>query len=262
MDLQAKGADYYVCPGNSNWISFTGRFDVMSSNLRTSAEMGRKYGAMGYMLTDWGCGEGHYHFPVWSLVPAALGAQYAWNVGEEQNGENHKTHYIRAANKYIDENVFNAKVSEHLQRLQQYYLLEPERVHCMTMCGYTIRFPINETKGAHFFDLKECGADFYFDNIIYYVSKILNELNAVDFDEIQKRQIFINSRMVILSAEICKIRINGTALPEKIKELTGMIDEICEEYAVLWDMENYPDGKEFFIDQLLCRKKELIELGK
>ena len=136
MDLKEKNTPYYICPGNATWIALTGRFDVCSVNLRACGEFGREHGAIGYMVTDWGCGEGHTHFPVWSLVPAALGAQYAWNVGEPQNGGTLKSHNVRNCEKYIDENVFGgAKVSRWLYKLQQYYLLEPERIHCSTMCG-------------------------------------------------------------------------------------------------------------------------------
>ena len=260
VDLQAKGTPYYICPGNCTWISFTGRFDVMNFNVRTCGEIGRKYGAIGYMMTDWGCGEGHYHFPVWSIVPCALGAQYAWNVGEEQNGERIKFDYVRAAQKYADENVYNAKISWHLERLQQYYLLEPERVHGRTICGYTIRLPLSETKGLELFDLKVCGDDFYFDNVIYYVQKILGELDKIDFDEKWKRQIYINARMVILSAELCKIRINQKAESSKINELVALIDDIYDEYTYLWDLDNYAKGKEHFLDQLTDRKNELLSM--
>ena len=113
----------------------------MSFNLRTCGEVGKKYGAKGYMLTDWGCGEGHTHFPVWSLVPAALAAQYSWNVGEKQNGGMLKPDFIRAAEKFIDDTVFNAPVSNWLYKMQQYYLLEPERIHSSTIVqSISIRF--------------------------------------------------------------------------------------------------------------------------
>lgn len=99
--LEQKNVPYYICPGNCTWISMTGRFDVASFNLRTCGEIGKSHGAIGYMVTDWGCGEGHTHFPVWSLVPAALGAQYSWHVGEKQNGGMLKPHNIHNAEKRI-----------------------------------------------------------------------------------------------------------------------------------------------------------------
>ncbi len=262
IDLHNKGVRYYVCPGTSTWIGFTGRFDVMSFNLRSCGEYGRDHGAYGYMLTDWGCGEGHTAFPVWSLVPCALGSQYSWNVGGLQNGANFKPHYIRAAQKYADEYIFHAPVANWLYKLQQYYLLEPERIHTSTMCAFIIRKPLSETDIPYFFDLKECGEDFYFENIIWYVNRALAGVEKVDFDETMKRQVILNSRMVILSAELNIIRLHQCAENDKIDELTAMIDDISKEYAYLWDMENYPVGKEHFLDQLADRRKELIAMRK
>lgn len=261
IDLLEKGTKYYICPGNCTWISFTGRFDVMSFNLRTCGELGRKYGAEGYMLTDWGCGEGHMHFPVWSLVPCALGAQYSWNVGEEQNGGTFKADYIRAAQNYIDGRYFGGKrISASLYKLQQYYLLEPERIHSSTMCCFIFRKPLSETAYEPFFDLKECGDDFYFDNIIYYMKKALSEIKDIEFDKKLKRQIFCNSEMVILSAELCKIRMSGSVSKEKKKELISMCDEIADEYTALWKLDNYEEGLNHFRSQIYDRKNDLLNM--
>jgi hypothetical protein len=76
-----------------------------------------------------------------------------------------KPDFIRAAQKYIDDTVFNAPVSNWLYKMQQYYLLEPERIHSSTMCSFIIRKPLSETAIDGFFDLKECGEDFYFENV-------------------------------------------------------------------------------------------------
>ena len=56
--LKESGLPFYVCPGSSNWLSLSGRFDNMKSNITACVSLGRKYGAIGYLLTDWGDG-GH-----------------------------------------------------------------------------------------------------------------------------------------------------------------------------------------------------------
>lgn len=260
MALETKNVPYYICPGNCTWLSMTGRFDVASFNLRTCGEIGVAHGAIGYMVTDWGCGEGHMHFPVWSLVPMALGAQYAWHVGEKQYGASLKPYNIHNAQKYIDEYVFGAPVARWLCKMQQYYHLEPERIHCSTMCGFIIRQPLNVTAVPGFFDLKVCGEPFYFENVIDYMNKCLGGIAKVEFDEIWKRQAIVNGRMVVLSAELCIIRMTQNAENEKIDELVTMIDEICAEHELLWERENYSHGKEHFLNQLLDRRKELLAM--
>lgn len=258
MDLNAKGVKYYVCPGNSTWLAFTGRFDVMSFNVRTCAEAGRNNGAAGYLMTDWGCEEGHMHFPVWSLVPCALAAQYAWYDGVEQNGGMLKADLIRNAQEFVDNKFFGGKcVSEYLYRLQQYYLLEPERVHSSTMCCLIFRKPLSVSDCPEFFDLKNLCDDFYFDNVIWYVNRVLDDVYKLDINEQLKREIIINAKMVILAEELMKVRRSGCVTADKAEELKSLIDDISAEYKVLWNNINFEKGMEDYLDQLADRRREL-----
>lgn len=68
---------FYVCPGTSTWMTLVGKHDNALQNLRRAAEAGRKYGAMGYLITDWGDG-GHPQPLAVSWVPFAAGAALAW----------------------------------------------------------------------------------------------------------------------------------------------------------------------------------------
>lgn len=255
------GLRYYVCPSCNTHLSFTGRADVTSFNIRTSGELAAKYDAAGMLLTDWGNGEGHPHFWVWSAVPIALASQYAWNPGVEQDGESFKSDYIRNAESYVDDVLFKVKgVSRLLYRMANYYLLEPERVHCSTMCGGIFQRALNVTNFNHLFDLKDSGDSFYFDNVIEYVEKILADIEKLDFNLQLKREIILNSQMVILSAELCKVRIGCTPDADKVKSIVNLIDWIYDEYHTLWCMRNFQKGEEHFLGQLASRKKELLEM--
>ena len=244
-------------------MSFTGRADVTTFNIRTSAEIGAKYGAKGLLLTDWGCGEGHPHFDVWSYVPTALAGQYAWNVGAEQDGETFKADFIRNAEKYVDEEIFGGVgVSRLMYRVANYYLLEPERVHLGSMCGLLFKFPISQTNYYYLFDLKDSGDAFYFDNIREYIEKILKDIEKLDFDLQLKREIILNCKMVILASELCKIRLGIKPADEKKDELIKMIDSIAPEYRELWCMRNFEKGVQHFEDQLQMHRNELVEMKK
>lgn len=73
----AAGVPFYVCPGTSAWNSLGGRSDTMRQNLRAAAEAGRRHGAVGYLVTDWG-DNGHWQpLPV-SLPGLACAAAEAW----------------------------------------------------------------------------------------------------------------------------------------------------------------------------------------
>ncbi len=260
MEFQQAGINFYVCPSCNTHLSFTGRFDVTSFNIRTAAEIARDYGAKGILMTDWG-NDGTPQFPVWSLLPMALCGQYGWNVGAEQNGETFKAEFIHAAEKFVDDTVFGGVcVSRLLYRMANYYLLEPERVHVGTMCCEIFYQPLNETEHAPYFDLKVCGDDFYFDNVIRYTRTLMDQFSLLPIEEKWKRQILCNANMVILASEYCKLRMAGCASPEKKAALAALSDGIAAEFEALWQMDDYPEGMQIFLTALNDRKKELLAL--
>ena len=68
---------FYVCPGTSTWMTLVGKHDNALRNLRRAAQAGRRQGAVGYLITDWGDG-GHPQPLAVSWLPFAAGAAMAW----------------------------------------------------------------------------------------------------------------------------------------------------------------------------------------
>jgi hexosaminidase len=77
---------FYVCPGTSTWQSLIGKHDNALANLLTAARVGKKFGAIGFLNTDWGDG-GHPQPLAVSWPLFAAGAALAWNSKalDEQN---------------------------------------------------------------------------------------------------------------------------------------------------------------------------------
>jgi hypothetical protein len=77
---------FYVCPGTSTWQTLIGRHDNAFANLRAAAKSGKKFGATGFLNTDWGDG-GHPQPLAVSWPMFAAGAALAWNakILDEQN---------------------------------------------------------------------------------------------------------------------------------------------------------------------------------
>jgi hypothetical protein len=75
----AAGVPFYVCPGTSSWNSLAGRTHNMLENLRSAAENGRKHGACGYLITDWG-DWGHWQTLSVSYAGFAYGAGVSWGL--------------------------------------------------------------------------------------------------------------------------------------------------------------------------------------
>jgi hexosaminidase len=73
----AAGVPFYVCPGTSSWNSIAGRTDNCLANLRNAAGAGRKHGAIGYLITDWG-DNGHLQYLSTSYLGFMAGAAISW----------------------------------------------------------------------------------------------------------------------------------------------------------------------------------------
>lgn len=76
-ELKRCGLEFYVCPGTSSWCSFSGRTTNAMENLRNAAKAGRKHGATGYLITDWG-DFGHRQYQPVSYGPMLYGAAVSW----------------------------------------------------------------------------------------------------------------------------------------------------------------------------------------
>ncbi|MBE6589459.1 MAG: hypothetical protein E7643_04705 [Ruminococcaceae bacterium] len=258
--LEEKKIPFYICPGVSAWNGFTGRFDLMTFNLRTSAEFGANHGARGYLLTDWGEHGYHGSYPVFSLVPIALAAQYAWNTGEYQDGYRMKHPLTEAAQKYIDEYVFAGKCASHFHyKLAQTYLLEPRRIHCSSVCGYAFNLKLSERIVPGFVDLNN-EDPFYFENIVFYLERILADLEKCDFDETYRRQTILGAKFYLLGAELCIVRIHASASAEKIDRLVALIDEILPEHKELWLRDNFENGIQSSVKILERHREELLAM--
>ena len=69
---------FYVCPGTSSWNSLTGRITNAKLNLASAAKNGLKFGAEGYLNTDWGDYGHHQYLPI-SYPGFLMGACHSWN---------------------------------------------------------------------------------------------------------------------------------------------------------------------------------------
>ena len=75
--VRSKGLDFYLCPGTSSWCSFSGRTANCLENLRNAAKAGVRYGASGFLITDWG-DFGHRQYLPASYAGLLYGAALSW----------------------------------------------------------------------------------------------------------------------------------------------------------------------------------------
>lgn len=94
--LSEAGRDFWLCPGSGAWASFSGRTENMLENIRDAAVTGKRYGAKGLLLTDWGDG-GHMN-PLPVSYPAYLyAAALSWRAEEKSEKEEVKGKQYLAA---------------------------------------------------------------------------------------------------------------------------------------------------------------------
>ena len=248
-----NGLDSVMVPCTGSWAAFAGRFDTAVRNMRTYAEVGQKYNMSGYTVAIWNA-EAY----AWDLVPAAIGAQYAWNVGHKQHGGWTKGYYVRNAQNYVDKYVFGgAKVSKDICRLANTYHLEPEYVACGTILRQMISKPLSEKVKKDFYDVREIYDEFCIDNIIEYVEKLIKRIEAVDFPEVYKREILADANAIILAAELMRIRITDKVTREKAEELKSLTDWVIGEYKAFKAEQGYRDTEHILEISLSKRKKEI-----
>ena len=75
--FERAGVPFQVCPGTSSWNTFVGRWQNARENVRDAATSGRRAGAEGLLLTDWG-DNGHLQPPCVGWPALAWAAALAW----------------------------------------------------------------------------------------------------------------------------------------------------------------------------------------
>jgi len=86
------GVRYYVCPATSSWCTLTGRGENTTTNCREAAEAAVRFGAEGFLVTDWG-DNGHWQPLSVSWAGLVYGAGVGWAV-EQNTSTDHLPHHI------------------------------------------------------------------------------------------------------------------------------------------------------------------------
>ncbi|WP_432798123.1 glycoside hydrolase family 20 zincin-like fold domain-containing protein [Poriferisphaera sp. WC338] len=75
--LEEAGVPFYVCPSTCTFLCIMGRWDNTMANLKNAAFYGKKHGAEGYLITDWG-DNGHWQPLLMSYQGYVYGAGVSW----------------------------------------------------------------------------------------------------------------------------------------------------------------------------------------
>jgi hypothetical protein len=92
--FKESGIDFLVCPGTSSWNCLFPRVENSRLNIARWADAGRRHGARGLLVTDWG-DFGHYNLQGSSWYAFAWAAQQAWS------GDADARNFERAASRLL-----------------------------------------------------------------------------------------------------------------------------------------------------------------
>lgn len=231
--LATAGLSFYVCPGTSSWNSIAGRTDNCLRNLSNAAQNGIKYGADGYLITDWG-DNGHWQVLPISYLGFAGGAAYSWCFKANQSLD-----IAEVTNQYafMDTSGDMGKLAYKLGNIYHLAGIEPPNSSALF---HILQKPIKELKDylepeRAILALKHSLEE------IDRLSSLIASVNSTRPDgELLQRE-FIQT--ITLLQHACKRGIFGFSSTEYPKaQLLEELKNIIAEYKQIWLARNRPGG--------------------
>ncbi len=218
-----KGINFYVAPSTCTWNSYVGRSEKMRENQLSAAKNGKKFGASGYLLTDWGGAQ----FPITTYVPFAYGAGLCWNL----EGNEH----INLALEYLDNNLFDCRgFAEFVYDCGNAVLHEaygnPD--HCMLIAVHYM-LTLIDTHTLENQDVKS------YKEMIGFLANQLKKISDFDTADEFKNEMSLNLRMLKNIAEVAIIILGDVISDSEFENLLTDIKKIKSEYIALWKTKNY-----------------------
>lgn len=238
----ASGIPFHVAPGTSAWNSLLGRTSNALANLDNAARNGRKHGAEGFLITDWG-DNGHWQTLPVSFLPMAKGAALAWNY--EANKELPlasalNTHVFLDASGKMGQlahefGMVHQKTGVVLGNSTVYYQLLIHRLQGSPKAGPLAPMTLDSLNQAR-----------------NALDALTAELKTVDMRRMDAdwivREYLLNARMARFALDLgsARLRAGGVAtrsLPEaEAKPLRDALDGIIQEFQAVWLLRNRPGG--------------------
>ncbi|WP_342476978.1 family 20 glycosylhydrolase [Paenibacillus sp. FSL H7-0350] len=256
--FKEAGIPFYVCPGTSSWNSLTGRTDNMLANLRSAAVHGKRNGAIGYLITDWG-DFGHWqHLPV-SYAGFAYGAALAWNV--EGNLEADVAHYLNTA-------VFQDRsgtIGQLLLDLGNYYKLESGTVRPNdTEMSMLLRSHLEHVQLAVKLPVEQLHQ---LEQYIFGLEARLEQpvLECSDaglvIEELRSGIHFVKHAVQLTRLKQQLAAADPKLKAAKVQALIHDLDLLLHQYRQLWTRRNRPGGLERSISKLVRLRGEYTALA-
>jgi hexosaminidase len=245
-----SGIPFDVCPGTSAWNSLAGRTDNCLENLANAAQNGMKYGAEGYLITDWG-DNGHWQVLPVSYLGFAAGAAYSWCYHASQNLDTRK-----ALNLYAFQDRSN-QIGDCFYDLGNLYHLPGLVLPNASAFFDILQKPVSTWR--EYFQPENAL------QLFHHTRETLDQI--VDHDPqllIQRPDAELLKRELDLTAQFlrhaCMRGLHAYAsLEYSSKQLLHHLEEIITEYQSIWLVRNRPGGLNDSLAHFEIARKEYQE---
>ncbi|WP_340021533.1 family 20 glycosylhydrolase [Paenibacillus sp. FSL K6-1096] len=258
LKFKEAGIPFYVCPGTSSWNSLTGRTDNMLANLRSAAIHGKRNGAIGYLITDWG-DFGHWqHLPV-SYAGFVSGAALAWNVEGNLDAD---------VASYLNHSIFrdrSSAIGQLLLDLGNYYKLESGKLRPNdTELSMLLRSRLEHTGLAVSLSEEQLHA------LEQYISGIEARLELPVLDcsdgELVLEELRNGVHFVKHAIGLARLKrqLAGAGAPPEAVQVQALIhdlDLLLHQYRQLWTRRNRPGGLAASVSKLVRLRGEYAALA-
>lgn len=231
------GLSFYVCPGTGSWKSVSGRSQNMQDNLKNAAVNGKRYGAKGFLITDWG-DYGHWQYQPISYAGIVYGAALSWNIEADQKADSLE---------YLDGFIYRDKrrvTAQNIWDMGNYYLLENKRLFNCTHIARILYTDIADVRPLDDLD------DAAFSRIETYMEDIVKRLDTAEMQCEDARliddELRNTCRLILHGTKLAKLKImlrDGMEIPERyLHDMIQDIGVIMNRHMKAWLARNRAEG--------------------
>jgi len=245
---------FYVCPGTSSWLALIGRYDNMIGNIKNAVLNGKKHGALGVLVTDWG-DNGHWQHLPFSMPGFAYSADLSWNTDNMDRDDFDQRYSLHV---FKDD---SGKIGEVLRTLGNAYKETEILIPNSTVFARVFTSPDLLGRYLERYEVKIENLEKAKEVIL----KALDELDSIsgfEDEDLIKREIKNGAEFAVLATDILIEFVKAGDFKEipKEKKLQFMekLESLANDLKGLWLVRNREGGLKFSLEKLM-KIKEYLE---